>query len=253
MNGGAELYFSFNVKRLAVRTFSGPDNVDMVVELYLFKNDYDAFGMFSMLPVDESLDLGDGGSFSLGVLRLWKGPYYCKIFLTGDYERHNQALKLASKIVDEKIDAHGLPPKLITVMPEKDRKLEGLHFFHDFIAQRNLYYISASNLFGLTLKTDVVMGDFLTMKAEEACLFLIEYPDTVHVEKIFQQAAAQLFGESVETGSGSVPAAQISDGRWCAMSPMGEFLMVGFSPNDDRFLTKKMAGLKQNLAEYRGN
>ncbi|MBC8277819.1 MAG: hypothetical protein H8E46_06280 [FCB group bacterium] len=252
MNGGAELYFSFNFKRLAVRTFVNEDDVDLVIEIYLFKNDFDAYGMFSMLPVDEKLSLGDGGSFSVGVLRFWKGPYYCKIYLTGDYERHNSVIKAASEVVNGKIDAQGVPPKLITLMPETDRKREGLHYFHDHIAQKNLYYVSTSNLFDLSLKTNVVMGEYLSIAAEEAYLFLIEYPDSNKCRTVFEGAINSLFEDAPDKLTGNSYSALTSDHRWCEMHVEENYFLIGFSSNDSDYLGRRMAELKQKLAGYGG-
>ena len=253
MNGGAELYFSFNFKRLAVRTFNYEDYIDLVVEVYLFKNDFDAYGMFSMLPVDESLNLGDGGSISVGVLRFWKGPYYCKIYLTGDYERHNAVLKAAAEVVNGKIDDHGVPPKLVRVMPETERKREGLHYFHDHIAQKNLYYISPSNILDLSLHTEVVMGEYLTINAEEATLFLVEYPDEDKCRTVLERAANSLFEEPPARLTASSFSALTTDHRWCEIRQEGNYLMIGFSPYNGDYLGKRMAELEQKLAEYCGD
>lgn len=247
MNGGAELYFGFNFRRLAIRKFSGPDNIELVTELYYFKNNDDAYGIFSMLPVDEKLDLGDGGSYSEGLLRFWAGQFYCRIFLTGDYDRHPGIMHKTGAIIASGLNAAGDIPKIVNIMPARDRKLEGLHYFHDNVALGNLYYLHSRNALQLNNTTNVVMGEYYNINAESAELFLIEYPDKANAAQAFANAVTELFNITDEIKIKGKFEGSASNYKKCMAENIDSYIIIGFSELHLEYLRDRYDDLKANI------
>lgn len=250
MNGGAENYIAFNFRRLAVREFAIAGDVQLIVEIYFFKSPADAYGVFTMLPADDKLQYGDGGGYSIGVVRFWKGPYYCKIITTGSIEKYKEVLLMAGEAVDGKIDACGSPPEIVSIMPIKDRTKEGLHFFHEYISQRNLFYIAPQNILNLTRDTNVVLSEYYNLKAERAHIFLIQYPSDSECRAVYKCFVSDFLGKKPAEPDNFHLKAALEDYRMVEIDRLGEYFIVGFEDNHQQLLTDRMKELRQNLRKY---
>jgi hypothetical protein len=235
MDGGAELYFAFNFRGLAMRNFEDSAGVNLIIELYQFKTAYDAYGMFTMLPADQELAIGDGSGYSLGMLRFWKGPYYCKIVVAGLIENDEAGYRIlaikTAKSIETKIIETGSLPEIVSLMPAKDRAKEGLHYFHEYIAQKNLYYIAPSNVLMLSRDTETAMAVYYNIKAEKVTLFLIKFPTEKNANEAYNE----------------ISKIQLDDDRNMSHKRIKEYILVGFEDHHRDLLDIKMNELEGNL------
>ena len=250
MDGGAEVYRAFNFRRLAVRTFSGGVNDNLSVEVFAFKETADAYGIFSMLPEGEKYHFGSGAGYMSGVLRFWKGPYYCKIFVSGDWTHYKNVIIKAGEAVDSKIEAVSEPPDIIRLMPEKDRVKEGLHYFHENISLKNLVYISHLNFLKLTRKTEAVMGRFYNLKAETAYLILVKYPSEKECEEAYASVLADFLKVEVQKPDNFHLKTTIEPARNVEIDRMGAWILFGFEDVQSELLSARVKEIKRNLREY---
>jgi len=250
MNGGAENYIAFNFRRLAVREFAITGDVQLIVEIYFFKSPADAYGVFTMLPAGDKLQYGDGGGYSIGVVRFWKGAYYCKIITTGSIEKYKEVLLMAGEAVDGKIDASGSPPEIVSIMPIKDRTKEGLHFFHEYISQKNLLYIAPHNVLNLTRDTNVVLAEYYNLKAERAHIFLIQYPTDSKCRVAYKGFVSDFLGKKPAEPDNFHLKAALEDYRMVEIDRLGEYFIIGFEDNHQQLLTDRMKELRQNLRQF---
>jgi|GEM_PF-1524596 len=250
MNGGAEIYFGFNFKRLAVRKYLSTDNIGMTIEVYLLKSDADAYGLMSMLPIDAELQLGDWGSYSVGVLRFIAGPYYCRIYLDSDFSHYGDLIKKAGEITAGKISARGKIPELVNLMPTADRKRDGLHYFHDYIAFKNLYYLHPQNILQLDKNTNVVMGDFFNFEADDATLILIQYPDNLKSSAAYKNIIEKLFGKQEVRGLKNSLYERLEQGKWGYVELNGKYILVGIGDNQNAMMMNGMKELKAKLSAF---
>ena len=58
INGGAELYLAYGFKEVLVRKYLGPNNIEMVLDIYDMGNSMDAFGVFSTEREDDEAGVG---------------------------------------------------------------------------------------------------------------------------------------------------------------------------------------------------
>ncbi len=249
IDGGAEVYRAFNFRRLAVRTFYGGDDVELIVELYAFKNPADAYGIFTMLPAGEILPLGNSGGYDSGILRFWKGPYYCKVFVSGDWTHYRDIILKAGSAVDAKIDETGEPPEIVSLMPQKDRAKEGLHYFHENISLKNLVYISPLNFLRLNRKTNVVMGRFFNLKAENIFLLLVEYASDQDCAEAYEYVVTDFIRAEIPA-EGCHLRAILEPVRHVEIDREGKYLLVGFEDVQSELLSARLKELKINLTEY---
>ena len=251
MNGGAEVYIAFNFRRLAVREFVGEGDARLLVEIYKFKQSADAFGVYTLLPTDEAVDLGDGGGYSLGMVRFWKGEYCCKIFTTGDIDKHRKLVMKAGEIVDSRIDASGSPPDMISLIPNEDRTKEGLYFFHEYISQRNLVYIASWNVLSLSRNTDAVLAKYYNLKAEQAFLFLVQYPSEEECITAYKKLIKE-FLEAESPRSNDNFVSMTVDYRNYQVDMYGRFMLFGIEDHQNELLSARIKDLRWNLQRYLG-
>ena len=177
MNGGAELYRAFNFRKLSVRQFEISADDMLIVELYMFKKPADAYGMYLMLPEAEPVDIGNSGGYERGVVRFWKGRFFCKIFISdSNWDASKKALLNIGKIIADKIPDEGNKPDIVDLIPKQDLKNSGIHYFYDYIALKNLLYITYTNILNLSGETEAVLAEYSSIKAEEVELLLVKYP-----------------------------------------------------------------------------
>ena len=80
INGGAEVYRSFNVKRVFARRYVKDGSEDIIADVFEMNSKDDAFGVFSHdIREGEKAGIGDDSEYTDGMLAFWKGPFFVSI------------------------------------------------------------------------------------------------------------------------------------------------------------------------------
>ena len=91
INGGADLYLSYDFQELKVAEYSNEKKASVTIEVYRHKTPIHAFGIYSQERLSDAnfLDIGSQGYIEANVLNFVAGPYYVKInsFNTGPDDR----------------------------------------------------------------------------------------------------------------------------------------------------------------------
>jgi hypothetical protein len=184
IDGGAELYLSYDFQRLLVQEYVSGEN-SIIVEIYEMKSPEDAFGLFSLNQEGESLSIGQGTSYAFGLLSFWKDYYFVRIIdMEGRDDRKDVIIDWGKGIAD-KIENEGKKPELLARIPQKNLLKQSLYYFHKNIILNNLYFLSNENILNLSEKTDAVLASYKS-DSEILKLLLIEYPDTIGSKKAFE-------------------------------------------------------------------
>jgi len=254
MNGGAEFYRAFNFRRLSVREFKSPDEGILKVEIYMFRDSADAYGVYTMLPLGESLDIGNGGSYDLGVVRFWKGKFLCKVYFSRiDWNRYKQQIINVARVVDVKISDSAEPPAIMNVFPKENLVINGLHYFYDYIALKNLFYITYTNVLSLNMKTEVVLGEYLNLQAENLKLLLIKYPSNTAFDSAYSYFAKNYLHIESESEKKFPVIKELDPSLFVQLDRVENYLLVGFEQSHSDLLKNKISELKSNLQNYLKN
>ena len=176
MNGGAELYLSYDFQKLLVQKYKAKEK-EITVEVYQMETPEDAFGVFSLEQEGEFLQIGNKAFYSSGLLKLWKDNYFVRIMdINGNDKLKGVILGLGKRIA-LKIDKKGKLPELLSRLPKEGLIPNSEKFFHKQIVLNNLYFLSTENLLNLDEKTSAVMADYSIGKMNLK-LLLISYPDS---------------------------------------------------------------------------
>jgi len=184
MNGGAEVYLSYDFRTVKVRRFAGPNDGEVVLDVYDMGSAPEAFGIFSTSIEDPEVGLGQGSEFGAGLLKFWKDRWFVSAVNMGIDEESDAALLEIGKLVDAAIESTGPLPHLLALLPS-----EGLHerissFFHSDVVLNNRYFIASENVLQLTDETSCVFGEY-GVAGENGKLLIVEYKNTAWAEEAF--------------------------------------------------------------------
>ncbi len=248
MDGGAELYLSYDFRRLSVQEYRDKDRV-ITVEVYEMKTSPDAFGLYSFdqeadtARRGDNLALGDKANFSSGLLKFWKGNYLVRIVdLNGNDQFKDVILELGRKI-SSKIDEKGELPFLLSKLPAEGLILNSERFFHKQIVLNNLYFLSTENLLNLSEKTSAVMGDYLLGKMNLK-LLLISYADSSSARLAFESFCTKYLKSSP---SGKKVIQKVEEDKFIGLELEKSYLWITFEGKDERNTGDVLRNVKEKL------
>jgi hypothetical protein len=248
MDGGAELYLSYDFQRLSVQEYRDKDRV-ITVEVYEMNTSPDAFGLYSFdqeadtAGRGENLTIGDKASFSSGMLKFWKGNYLVRVVDLNGNDQFKDVILEFGRRISSKIDEKGEPPFLLSKLPAEGLILNSERFFHKQIVLNNLYFLSTENLLNLSEKTSAVMGDYLLGKMKFK-LLLISYPDTSSAKSAFENFCTEYLKSS---SSGKKVIQKVEEDKFIGIELEKKYLWITFEGKDERDTGDVLQNVKENL------
>ncbi len=121
IDGGADLYLSFDFEELQVAEYLNDKKASMTVEVYRHKTPFDAFGIYSQerLPSADPLNIGAQGYADKDMLNFVLGNYYVKI---DGYKIEDQTiLTLFARKVAESLGEKGALPGILSAFPQEGK------------------------------------------------------------------------------------------------------------------------------------
>lgn len=176
MNGAGELYLAYGFEELAVRQYTGPDEVRVVCEVYRMPAPGDAFGLFSQDRTGEAVAVGQGGVYAQGLLIAWQGRYFIRVLADRDSaDVRDCALSLARKVAQQ-CGTDGALPEALGWLPQERIEASSVHFFHTHACLNYLSFLATGNILKLSRKTDAVLATYRTDTGKSTAL-VAGYPD----------------------------------------------------------------------------
>jgi hypothetical protein len=237
INGGAELYLTYEFKEVKVKKYTAYDGSFISLEIYNMGNSGDAYGIFSVERDDEEAGIGQGSEYGGGMLRFWKGRYFVSITTTArENEVRPEIFKLA-QIVESAITKTGPPPPIVKSVPVEN--LKGTSYFHRHQVLNRKYYLSDENILLLDDNTESVLAEYHSPRGS-AYLLRVEYP---HAEA--SQKAYSLFKKSFMEEAGEKNSLKLENGRWILTERKGSRLSILFDSPDKKYGEKLLSRIKK--------
>ena len=141
INGGAELYLTYDFKQVFVRRFTGPQQDEIVVDIFDMGSSSEAFGIFTCERDDEDAGIGQGSEYGDGLLRFWKNRFFVSILAISDEQiAKSIILELGRKIADA-IDLTGQEPPLLKYLPDEGLQKNRIRYYYgDVVPEPILCY-----------------------------------------------------------------------------------------------------------------
>ncbi len=229
MNGGAEVYLSYDFRGVRVRRFLGPNDEEIVLDVYDMGSSPEAFGIFSTSIEDPEVGLGQGSEFGAGLLKFWKGAYFISAVNMGVDEEADAMLVEIGRAVDAAINSTGPMPELLSLLPTEGLDERNTSFFHSDVVLNNRYFIATENVLQLTDETTCVFGEY-GEAGENGKLLIVEYGNTAWAEEAFGQFLRSFLPEA-----GDDHLFQLESGTWVVAKRDDRYVSIVFeAPSEER-------------------
>lgn len=121
INGGAEIYHSYNFVEVATATY-GSNGTEMVVDIYRFENPDNAYGLFaSYRPENPAfVQLGAEGFSSPTSIDFVKGPFVVKVIGFEKSAEIEQAVSVLASEINGILPADDSRPQKFSIFPQRD-------------------------------------------------------------------------------------------------------------------------------------
>jgi hypothetical protein len=182
INGGAELYISYGFKNVVSRTYSRPEEPDIIVDLFDMGNSNNAFGVFahSREVIDDTI--GQGSQHTTGLLLFWKDNFFVSILASPETDAAKKAALAVGAHIDKAIPNDGPLPGILDLLPKEALVEESIRYFHHHVWLNSHYFIADENILHIDDSTDAVLAKYGEGSAR-CILLVIDYPSAGHADE----------------------------------------------------------------------
>jgi hypothetical protein len=234
INGHAEVYLAYGMKRCASRRYLAPGGEgEIVVDLFEMASPADAFGVFSHDRDGDDVLVGQGAIYRLGWLSFWKGPWYGSVYATGSSDSTREDVLAVAGAVAEGLSGSGEVPALVERLPVEGLDERSVCFLRSPQILNAHVFVGGGNILGLGPDVSAVIGEYATADGS-VHLVIVEHPDEAAAEAVEKHAreAARAGTDGPEmmlARKGVLVAAVIGDERGDISASLLDVVMGGES------------------------
>jgi hypothetical protein len=223
IDGGAEVYRSFDVRKVVSRTYKRKDAPDIIADVFDMGSAEDAFGVYHHDRRD-GRDAGYGRESESvpGALTLWKDRWFVSLVAIADTPESAAALDALGSAIDGRLPKRGDMPAIALLLPRVGLERASIAAFRDWTYLSTLYDLGADNILDLDTGTYGVLARYKTGDPGAPLVLLIaRYPSR-------DRAAAALarFRAARLPGADAQGAATRPNGRWEAATQADQYIVV---------------------------
>jgi hypothetical protein len=238
IDGGAELYLSYNFKgSLAVKYADASEN-EIAVDIFDMGSSYDAFGVFAHTRETNTRDFGQGSEYASGLLTFWKGRFYVSVLAYPETPASKNAVTTLGQAIAGAIKEEGPVPPILSLLPQENLLPETVRYFHHYIWLNSFSFVSNENLLNIGADTPATLAKYRT-PGSSLFLLLVQYPDAKRAE-----AAAGQFGEQI-LGAADEGIRQMEGGRWSGLRRRGDLVGIVLNAPDAAVIRDILARIKE--------
>lgn len=216
INGGAELYRSFNVRAVLARRYEKQGAQPILADVFDMGSSKDAFGAYHHdLREGEEVGIGQQSELLGSSLTFWKDRFYVSIIPFGVGEPIKHAVLELGRAIAQAIPKEGPQPDLFNYLPQ-EKRLPQVHYFHNHACLNTYYFLASENLLNLGQDTEGVLARYAEEHSEEkesnslpTILVLVRYPSAEKAKAACEQFCQAYLPDADERGM-----ARAENGRW---------------------------------------
>jgi hypothetical protein len=159
INGGAEIYHEYGFVQVVVQDYVSETGKSVSVEIFEMISPAGAYGMYTFKTNAKGkwLPVGNGAQLADYYMNFWKGPFLVTLTGFDESEQTQEGLLAIARSVDSKIPAGEKEPRIVSLLPVKDRMPQSLKYFTGFLGLRNSYPFFSLNIAGYL---EGIKGDY---------------------------------------------------------------------------------------------
>lgn len=223
IDGGAELYLSYNFESLTSRTYTRENQPDIVVDVFDMHHSFNAFGVFSHARETIDRSIGQGSQYTEGLLMFWKDRYFVSILASPETPDARETIHALAKRLDGAIDRTGPLPEILDVLPRDGLVEESIRFFFHHVWLNSEYYIADRNILLINEDTQAVLAAYRE-DGRRTFVVAVRYKNAADAEAARASFSANYLPEGGGTGS-----VRIEDGSWSGCRTDGDLLAAVFN------------------------
>ena len=239
IDGGAEVYRAYNMRRCLSRRYTSPNKPVIVLDIFDMGSSGDAYGVFTHDPEGDVVDLGQDGRLRPGWLNFWKDRFFVSIYTEEETAPAIQAVKTLGKMIDSLISTRGNRPKSLKLLPPEGLRSDSIRYLHDPIILNYHYYISDANLLNLSSQTDAVLASY-QRQAEEALILLAFYSEPAAAAGAYTSFLKHYLSDANKNGM-----AMLENNKWCAAKVRDRLLMIVLEADSRQLADKLINAVEQ--------
>ncbi len=221
IDGAAEIYRSFHVKRVAARKYAKAGAPDINADLYDMGDSKDAYGVYhhERRP-GAGAGLGQESELLENSVAFWKGRYFVSVMAMDSTPESRQGVIEVARRIDAAIVSKGAIPGLIERLPQKDLMKTETFYFHDSLCLGIHYPLGEGNPFELRGDTEGVVAKYAAAGAAPqetpTVLLWVRYPTAERAQQAGQSVLKSCVAEADGKGTGKT-----ENGRFAAVRTAG--------------------------------
>lgn len=177
IDGSAEVYRSFNVKRVLAQKYIKTGAPDIIADLFDMGSSKDAYGAYHHdMREGPSGGIGVESEFSGSTLAYWKGSYFVSVLAYDESPEAKAAVKAIGERLAQAIHGDSTPPPIVRLLPEKGLVKNHVHYFHTHECLNVHYFLANENLLGLTSTSEGILARYQQDGSDPYVLILVHYP-----------------------------------------------------------------------------
>jgi hypothetical protein len=222
IDGGAELYISYNFRKLLAVRYKAADEEEIVIDIFDMGNSYDAFGLFSHGREREDKIVGQGSEYNAGLLTFWKDRYYVSILAYPETGGKKEIVLGLGRALADAVPKQGDVPPVIGLLPQPNLIPESVRYFHHYIWLNSHFFIANENILLIDDETQAVLAKYKT-DGKPVHLLIALYPDATKAKEAEQSFLRNYLHDASEG------MARLPDGLWTGCRVEGTRLSVVFN------------------------
>ena len=242
INGGAELYLTYDFQNVFARRFIKSDAPEVVLEIYDMSTAKDAYGIFSSERQDEEAGIGQDSEYGGGLLRFWKDKYFVSILAIGDEQTAKPVMFDLANNVAEAIPDTGERPEILNYIPQENLIKNSVRFFHAHTILNRQYYLASENILNLDRQTDCVFAPY-QIGENKSYLLIVRYQHRSQAETGYISFLANYLPEALGAGF-----AKLENGKYTMVKTASQFLMIVFEAPEMKWGSELLSNVKQLMA-----
>jgi len=176
INGGAELFLSYDFHQLFSRIYTSSDQPDIIIDVFDMATSQNAYGVFSYSREKEDTTFGQGSQYVPGLLLFWKDRFYVSILFTPETDKARQTAFQIAHHIESAIKSEGHLPDILTLLPEEFLVKETIRYFRHHIWLNSYHFISNENILHIDNSTEVILAKYGEGEFRQLLLLVI-YPN----------------------------------------------------------------------------
>jgi hypothetical protein len=238
IDGGAELYLSYNFKASLAVKYADASQNEITVDIFDMGSSSDAFGVFAHTRETIAKDLGQGSEYASGLLTFWKGRFYVSILAYPETPASKNAVTVLGRAIEGAIKEEGPLPPILALLPPENLQPETVRYFHHSVWLNSFTFVSNENVLAIEADTPAALAKYRT-SGSSLFLLLVQYPDAARAE-----AAARQFDKEI-LGGAKDGVRLMEGGRWSGLQRRGALLGIVLKAPDAAAVRDILAKIKE--------